>query len=163
MLTDGAQHWLLSSAQLGSLLTFTPRLDPLVGPQLDVHIDASRLPAVLGQVTAAISTAPQDARFVVQGDKVHVVPSKDGIRVDVTALAPLIASHTHGAVIPVPTQHYPPVLTTAKAAGDGHQYDDSVSQHLLSWLKQRTIDQYPCCRTTSGWPTDCSRRGLLLQ
>jgi vancomycin resistance protein YoaR len=118
-LTYGQLHWWLTPAQLGSLLAFTPRRDPLVGPQVALRVDPTRLPAVLGPELAAISIAPRDARFVVHGNRVVLIPSADGTRVDLTALAVRIERHTRGATIPIPMQHYAPQLTTAQAQAMG--------------------------------------------
>jgi len=115
----GDRQWLLDPSQLGSLLDFTPRQDPLTGPQLDSHVNPDRLTRVLAPVTAAVGLAPVDARFVVRGNAVSLVPSASGRQIDVAALTPLIEHWTRGAVIQVPTVPLDAALTTEKARAMG--------------------------------------------
>ena len=115
----GNRQWLLDPSQLGSLLDFAPRQDPLTGPQLDFHINPDRLARALAPVMAAVGLAPVDARFVVRGNAVSVVPSTPGRQIDVAALAPLIEHWTRGAAIQVPTVPLDAALTTEKAKAMG--------------------------------------------
>lgn len=118
-LTFGRQSWLLTPSQLGSLLTFAPRRDPLVGPVLDLHVDPTRLPAALGSVLAVVTARPVNARFAVRGDKVALVPSIPGRRIDYVALAHAIETRGPAMTIPLPTATDDAPLTTAKARSFG--------------------------------------------
>jgi vancomycin resistance protein YoaR len=104
---------------MAAALTFVPRRDPLSGPQLDVHVDAARLATVLGAVNAGVATAPADARFVVQGDRVTLVPAVDGRRVDTVVLAQAIERRGRAMSMPVPTQAVAPRFSTADAQAMG--------------------------------------------
>lgn len=118
-LTGGGRSWLLSPAQMAAALTFTPRRDPLNGPQLDLRVDPARLAAALGAVNAGVATAPVDARFQIQGDRVALIPSVNGRRVDTAALARLIERHGRALSIAIPTVPVQPQLTTAAARAMG--------------------------------------------
>lgn len=126
-LTYGSYSWLLGPTQLGSLLTFTPRQDPLSGPVLDVHVDTAKLARVIGPVTASVATKPVNAHFVVQGSRVLLSPSLSGQRVDYAALAPSIEGRGRIMSMPLPVQTYQPQLTTAKA--EAMNIHDQIISH----------------------------------
>jgi vancomycin resistance protein YoaR len=117
--TFGGHSWLLTPSQLGSALTFSPRRDPLIGPVLDLRVDPSRLSIALGPAAAVVATKPADARFVVQGDHVTLVPSISGRRIDYGAFARAIEERGPAMTVPIPTTLYDAALTTAKAQAMG--------------------------------------------
>jgi vancomycin resistance protein YoaR len=70
----------LSEPQLAALIDFEPR-----GRRFLVTLDRDRLAALVAPRLRAHSRAPVDARFEIAGDRVHVVPSRDGVGVDADA------------------------------------------------------------------------------
>jgi vancomycin resistance protein YoaR len=114
-LTFEGRTWLLTPAQLGTLLDFTSRQDPVSGPWLDFHVDPRRLAHTLATMAQAIAVAPVDARFEVAGTQVRIVPSLPGRRVDFVALALAIEQKGRATSLPVPTQAYEGSFTTAQA------------------------------------------------
>ena len=118
-LTFGSGRQVLSSADLGSLLTFSPYQDPVSGPLLVMGISQSRLAALIGPVTAAVDQAPVDARFAMIGTRIHLVPSQAGQQIDLPALAAAILARGRLADIAVPLRPIQAHLTTSAAQAMG--------------------------------------------
>ena len=118
-LTYGTGRQVLSSADLGSLLTFTPYVDPVSGPRLIVGIDQTRLAALTAPIAAAVDQAPVDARFVTAGAHVSVVPSRAGAQLDLPALAAALVARGGASDIAVPIRPIQAHLTTAAANAMG--------------------------------------------
>jgi vancomycin resistance protein YoaR len=70
----------LSEHQLASLVRFEPR-----GQRFVVTLDAEGLTRLLRPSLRSSSRAPVDARFEIAGDRVRVVPARNGVGVDSTA------------------------------------------------------------------------------
>jgi vancomycin resistance protein YoaR len=84
-----------------------------------MHVDPARLGAVLGPAAAVVDRTPVDARFVVQGDQVHLIPSQAGRRIDLAALAAAMQRRGRTMFLPIPAHNYAAQLTTARAQAMG--------------------------------------------
>lgn len=118
-LTFATHRQILSSADLGSLLTFTPTQDPVSGPHMVVGVSQNRLAALITPLAATLDQAPVDARFAMVGAAIHLVPSIAGQQVALPALANTILGHGSAAAIAVPVQPVQAHLTTSAAQAMG--------------------------------------------
>jgi vancomycin resistance protein YoaR len=118
-LTYATGRQVLSSAELGSLLTFTPHQDPISGPQVIVGINTTKLATVIAPVTATLNQAPINARFAMVGTSVKVVPSQPGTQVDLKVLAADLLARNNAADIAVPLQPIQAHFTTSAAQAMG--------------------------------------------
>ena len=118
-LTSGTRSWPVSPSQIGDVLAFTPRQDLASGPALEVHVDPGLLAQVLSPMLAGVGQPAVDARFVVQGSSVQLVPSQPGRQVDFVALASAIERRGSAAQLALPFAESQPDLTTAKAQAMG--------------------------------------------
>jgi len=118
-LTYGSGRQVLSSSDLGSLLTFTPYNDPMSGPRVVVGIDPARLVALAAPVAAAVDQAPVDARFVMVGTHIQIAPSRMGAALDLPALSAALMARGGASDIAVPIQPIQAHLTTTAAQAMG--------------------------------------------
>ncbi|HEU4411608.1 MAG TPA: VanW family protein [Polyangiaceae bacterium] len=81
---DGSRRVEWSPAELGAALESRPAEGG--APRLELTFSAEALEAKLGPLRPSLDEAPADARFEIAGDRVSVVPSRPGRRLD-TALA----------------------------------------------------------------------------
>ncbi len=130
-LTYQSFSWLLGPSQLGDVLTFVPRTDPLNGPVMDVRVDQTRLAHVIQPAVASLEKPAVNAHFVAKGDRVLLSPSLPGRRVDVASLAAAIEGRGRIMQLPLPLQSYEPELTTAKA--DAMGIHDLIISHTTEF------------------------------
>jgi vancomycin resistance protein YoaR len=114
----GSEVATLSPERLAKLLTFTPERR-----SYQVGLDEKRLAKLLAAPLAQWRKRATNARFVVRGKSVSLLPSKDGIDVDAHATQQLIlaaASAPDGArTVTVPLTARPADLTTEEATALG--------------------------------------------
>ena len=130
-LTYQSFSWLLGPSQLGDVLTFVPRTDPLNGPVMDVRVDQTRLAHVIQPAVASLEKLAVNAHFVAKGNRVLLSPSLPGRRVDIASLAAAIEGRGRIMQLPLPLQSYEPELTTAKA--DAMGIHDLIISHTTEF------------------------------
>jgi vancomycin resistance protein YoaR len=100
----------LSVVALGDLVTTKP-----VAGRLAVGLDAERLREELLPRLGRFERAPQDARFVVEGNRVRLVPGVPGRRIDAERTAGFLLSNLAARAQPVRFEAVQPTLTTERA------------------------------------------------
>jgi vancomycin resistance protein YoaR len=86
---DGARRVEWATAELGEALESRPAPDG--APRLELAFSTAAIEAKLGPLRAALDEEPVDARFEVTGDRVGVVPGREGRRVDAALVAEALA------------------------------------------------------------------------
>lgn len=85
------------------------------GSALRVRLHGPTLAAAVRPAFAALLAPPRPARFAVRGDRVEVVPSRDGRRLDGERIAAAILRRAGARTVPVRLASLRPRLTTAAA------------------------------------------------
>ncbi|HET7571293.1 MAG TPA: VanW family protein [Gaiellaceae bacterium] len=108
----GKTHWLLRPARLATLLQFPSGGDTTLrvgGPAAEQWLD---------RFAARVEHPAKDATFAVHGDRVAVVPARDGVALDAAGTADAIlaaATRRTNRVAQVAVESSPPEVTTAAA------------------------------------------------
>ena len=112
----GAQLVSLAPAELAKLLRFEP-----AGDGFRISLDGGALATSLAPRLQRLLRKPADARFVVKGGKVAIIPSKDGVAVapDLLARAVLAGALAPSHAAELELKAVPPELTTGKARALG--------------------------------------------
>jgi vancomycin resistance protein YoaR len=134
----------LAPEQIASALTTTRDPD---GRNLSLAVDPSRLASTVGAAAEPFASAPVDARFVVNGGSVDIVPSQDGLALDFAALGtPIVAQQRR---IEAPLAPVTPARNTAWAESLG-----------IKELIGTFTTQHPCC---AARVTNIHRAADLMQ
>lgn len=114
------------------------------GEELAMRVDADELRRQLVAVAPGLESPAQEARFVVEGDKVRLTASHEGWTADTTvAVAPIVALGSGGARAPIalPERPLAPTLTTESATQLG------IVQRIGSY--RTTFDSHNAPRVTN--------------
>lgn len=111
-LRHGGRSWTLSRASLGRAIEISPR-----GGALRVSLDTEELREELDAVLSGLEVQPEDASFVLRGDRVQVVPGEPGRRVKTGELLDSISRNLFRGQREYRVRVEPekPELTTAEA------------------------------------------------
>ncbi len=126
--TAGTQSLTVTPAQLGPTLGTR-----IVDGHLALRVDPAALRSALGPTLATVETAPKDATWSIDGTAATVVPSVDGVAVDLDGVARAVAAGNHRVRARLTTSH--PARTT--------EWAQKLNIHELVGT---FTTNHPCCQ-----------------
>lgn len=126
--------WTIEPVEIGKLITFKEKRERGTGSrvvhQLHAHLNPKSTDTFFKSLAKDISKPPKDATFEVSGNKVKIVPSRDGFQVDIPSFIPeleetLGRKHYRRTKITMATVK--PKLTTEMAASMG------IKEHISTF------------------------------
>ncbi|MGZ4676121.1 MAG: VanW family protein [Acidimicrobiia bacterium] len=127
-IVTGPHTLTLAPATLGSTLD-----TQIIGSRLVLRVDPDALRTALAPQLASVETAPKDATFAIDGQKVSVVPAVTGVQVGLRQAADRIARGSHRVTARLATTE--PARTTAWAQ------KLNITELVASYTTQ-----HPCCQ-----------------
>ncbi|MDP2210361.1 MAG: VanW family protein [Candidatus Aquicultor sp.] len=137
-LTYKQENWTITEEQIIDWISFKKVREGAVW-SLDVDFDSDKAALEIEKLTANIASEPKDAQFEIAGDTVTIVPSENGVKVDVKKAIEgmLEASKTSdNRQAMLATEVAEPKLTTEDAKGMGIK--EKVSSYTTHYSASQT-------------------------